>query len=61
MISPEKIKSDLDQFGAMVRDTLAPMLWDFFYKLKEQGFSDEQALALTLEQFRMIVGYSKKE
>lgn len=35
----------IDQLEALTKD-LSPLLWTYFSRLKEQGFTDEQALEL---------------
>jgi hypothetical protein len=36
----------LEQMQATLRD-LSPVLWSYYYNLKQQGFSNEQAFKLT--------------
>lgn len=39
------INHKLDQVQAFLRD-VAPVLWTYFLELKQQGFTDDQALLL---------------
>jgi len=44
-----KLIAGADQAGAMLRDTIPPLLRTFHDSLVAQGFTDEQAFQLTLK------------
>ena len=47
-----KETAEADQALAMIAESFPPMLWRFYVNSKEEGFSEQQALTLTLEVLR---------
>jgi len=50
--------AQLDQLKALLRD-ISPVLWGYYFELKKQGFTDEQAFQLTRD-FQMVTFNNSK-
>lgn len=52
----DNVRAEFDQQRATIIETIPPLLWGFFNRCKEQGFTEEQAFDLTKEELRCISG-----
>jgi len=50
----EKELSDLDQIITDMNRTIPSLLWNFYQSLMKEGFSEEQAMTLTIAELQIL-------